>query len=298
MLRMVVVIYIYIYIYSAWWIHVTCLPTSFRVDSLALGQSYDCPGASEANPDALHWRHDERDDFSKSGVSIVCPTFCWGADQIKTPKLHVTGLCEGNPPVTGGFPLQNASNAENVSIWWRHHALLVTCTVMPSAFLITYYTRWQKAWSPLLWRHNEHDSVSYHQPRGCLLDRLFRRRSKKTSKLRVTGLCAGNSPGPVNSPHKGPVTRKMFPFDDVIMHSTGNQLPTHSIDWLSHVSLSNEVIFCHDPVSPNIFHFWLEFLANLVSAPVKNSLCKSYAHGSTALLLWHMINKMIQWSWI
>ena len=25
------------------------------------------------------------------------------------------------------------------------------------------------------------------------------------------------SPGPVNSPHKGPVTRKMFPFDDVIM---------------------------------------------------------------------------------
>ena len=31
-------------------------------------------------------------------------------------------------------------------------------------------------------------------------------------------LCAGNWPGPVNSPHKGPVTRKMFPFDDVIMN--------------------------------------------------------------------------------
>ena len=56
-----------------------------------------------------------------------------------------------------------------------------------------------------------------HQPHGCLLNRLFRRRSKKTSELRVTGLCVGNSPGPVNSPHKGPVTRKMFPFDDVIM---------------------------------------------------------------------------------
>ena len=54
----------------------------------------------------------------------------------------------------------------------------------------------------LLWRHNEHDSVSNHQPRDGLLDRLFRRRSKKTSKLRVTGLCVGNSPGPVNSPHK------------------------------------------------------------------------------------------------
>ena len=69
----------------------------------------------------------------------------------------------------------------------------------------------------LHWRHNYHDSDSNHQPHGCLLNRLFGRRSKKTSKLRVTGLCAGNSPGPMNSPYKGPVTRKMFPYDDVIM---------------------------------------------------------------------------------
>ena len=47
----------------------------------------------------------------------------------------------------------------------------------------------------LQWRHNGRDSVSNHQPHGCLLNRLFRRRSKKTSKLRVTGLCVGNSPG-------------------------------------------------------------------------------------------------------
>ena len=47
----------------------------------------------------------------------------------------------------------------------------------------------------LRWRHNDHAGVSNHQPPGCLLNRLFRRKSKKTSKLRVTGLCAGNSPG-------------------------------------------------------------------------------------------------------
>ena len=47
----------------------------------------------------------------------------------------------------------------------------------------------------LRWRHNGHDCVSNHQPRHCLLDRLFERRSKKTSKLRVIGLCVGNSPG-------------------------------------------------------------------------------------------------------
>ena len=32
----------------------------------------------------------------------------------------------------------------------------------------------------------------------------------------------GNSPGPVNSPHKGPVTRKIVPFDDVIMCQWSN----------------------------------------------------------------------------
>ena len=52
----------------------------------------------------------------------------------ETSKLSATGLCEGNPPVTGGFPSQKASNAENVSIWWRNHEstrfendLLVLC---------------------------------------------------------------------------------------------------------------------------------------------------------------------------
>ena len=47
----------------------------------------------------------------------------------------------------------------------------------------------------LLWRHNEFGGVSDHQPHDCLLNRLFSDRSKKTSKFRVTDLCAGNSPG-------------------------------------------------------------------------------------------------------
>ena len=54
---------------------------------------------------------------------------------------------------------------------------------------------YQPVFLPLRWRHNGYDSVSNHQPHDCLLNRLFRRKSKKTSKLRVTGLCAGNSPG-------------------------------------------------------------------------------------------------------
>ena len=45
------------------------------------------------------------------------------------------------------------------------------------------------ALNPLQWRHNERDSVSNHQLHDCLSNCLFRQRSKKTSKLRVTGLC-------------------------------------------------------------------------------------------------------------
>ena len=101
---------------------------------------------------------------------------------------------------------------------------------------------------PLQWRHNDHGGVSNHQPHGCLLNRLFRHRSKKTSKLRVTGLCVGNSPGPVNSPHKGPVTRKMFPFDDTIM-KLDNRLVYHN-QWKDPVWKKG------DQTSRQEFMFW------------------------------------------
>ena len=52
-----------------------------------------------------------------TSLTIVYSTFYSGADQKKTSKLRVTGLCVGNSPGT-----QMASNAENVSIWWGHHA--------------------------------------------------------------------------------------------------------------------------------------------------------------------------------
>ena len=60
----------------------------------------------------------------------------------------------------------------------------------------------------LQWRHNERDGVPNHRRLDGLFNHFFRRRSKKRSKLCVTGLCEGNSP--VTSPHKGPVARKML----------------------------------------------------------------------------------------
>ena len=171
----------------------------------------------------------------------------------KTSKLRVTGLCVGNSPVAGEFPAQMASNAENVSIWWRHHEHdclyhgflprhVITRQDMEYSLQAAHNLLWNKIWTytiltgrngtkcfhifqvrvlyrsgprqpsasharsclllsgelffletshPLQWRHNGHGGVSNHQPHQCLLNRLFGCRWKKTSKLRVTGLCVG-----------------------------------------------------------------------------------------------------------
>ena len=56
-----------------------------------------------------------------TSLTIVYSIVYSDADQKKSSKLRVTGLCVGNSPGTGEFPAQMASYAENVSIWWRHH---------------------------------------------------------------------------------------------------------------------------------------------------------------------------------
>ena len=78
----------------------------------------------------------------------------------------------------------------------------------------------------LQWRRNGHDGVSNHQPHHCLLNCLFRRRSKKRAKLRDTGLCAENYPvgGQWIPRTNGQQPRKKFPFDDVIMKSSWNHM--------------------------------------------------------------------------
>ena len=69
----------------------------------------------------------------------------------------------------------------------------------------------------LRWRHNGHDGVSNHQPRECLLNRFSGADQRKHQSSASLAFVRGIHRWPVNSPHKGPVTRKMFPFDDVIM---------------------------------------------------------------------------------
>ena len=77
------------------------------------------------------------------------------------------------------------------NLWWYLlHVIRLSTANKP---LISWFCHHRLCYA-LEWRHNGHDGVSNHLPNHCLLNRLFTRRSKKTSKLRVTGLCAGNSP--------------------------------------------------------------------------------------------------------
>ena len=68
----------------------------------------------------LEWRHNERDNVYNYRHLDCLLKRLFSRRSKKTSKLCVTGLCEGNLPVTTGSPSQKTSNAENVSIWWRH----------------------------------------------------------------------------------------------------------------------------------------------------------------------------------
>ena len=69
---------------------------------------------------ALQWRHNGRDGVSNDRHLHCLLNRLLRHRSKKTIKLRVTGLCERNSLVTGEFPSQRGSNAEDVYIWWRH----------------------------------------------------------------------------------------------------------------------------------------------------------------------------------
>ena len=134
---------------------------------------------------------------------------------------------------------------ETAPCFWHQSPQFMTFQVTPQSFIakgnLTSRELLAK-FCALEWRHNERYSVSNHRHLNGLLNRLFRRRSKETSKLRVTGLCEGIHRWPVNSHHKGPVPWKMFPFDDVIM---GSKLSPATASWKARQCLLTKIFADH-----------------------------------------------------
>ena len=130
----------------------------------------------------------------------------WSTEESWGPFWRVSFHENAVRTITCGIPSQMASNAE-----------MFVCNITDMAlFQLIMSDVPLNLDSSLQWCYNGCDGVSNHQPHDCLLNRLFMRRSKKTSKLRVTGLCAGNSPVTGEFPAQMASNAEMFPFDEVI----------------------------------------------------------------------------------
>ena len=95
------------------------------------------------------------------------------------------------------------------------------------------------------WPHNERNGVSNHQHLNCLLNRLFRHKSKKHQSSTSLVFVRGIHQWLVDSPHKGPVMRKIFPFDNVIMSQPCSYRYCHVISMtLERVNMEMWYKFC------------------------------------------------------
>ena len=134
----------------------------------------------------------------------------------KTSKFRVTGIFAGNSPVIGEFPVQMASNAENVSIWWRHHAIpyipyrlfnpilhhqnlmsanwrrrwslirLALCQNMVSKQCSYCIFEKKMAWSRLVWKHQFETTAT--SPRGQWVN-IKADHSPSTPRWSIQGVC-------------------------------------------------------------------------------------------------------------
>ena len=164
----------------------------------------------------LQWCHNERDGVSNHQPHDCLLNYLFRHRSKKTSMFRVTGLCAGNSPVTGVFPAQRASNAENVSIWWRHHASeattkksswIIRMNSIPTDYIATHY-------DDVIMMAIASQITSLTIVYSNVYSGAHQRKHQSSASL---AFVRGIHRGPVNSPHKWPVTRKMFPFDDVIM---------------------------------------------------------------------------------
>ena len=141
------------------------------------------------------------------------------------------------------------------------------------------------------WRHNGRDRVSNRQPHDCLLSRLIRRRSKETSKLRVTGLCAGKSPGSGEFPAQMASNAIFFSFDDVIinmkcaMFVRENHIKCISLPAGSITLDENITTYCFEDLSSNIVNTLKTTLRVMAGGCVRYNYLRIWHHNSDSITI-------------
>ena len=96
----------------------------------------------------LQWRHNERNVVSNHRRLHCLLSRLFRCRSKTASKLRVTGLCDGNSPVTDEFPAQRASDAENVSIWWHHHVMQKASPIPGFQYMGSlFYSDWPRCWA-------------------------------------------------------------------------------------------------------------------------------------------------------
>ena len=115
------------------------------------------------------WRHNRRDGISNQQPHDCLLNRPFRRRSKKTSELRVTGHCGGNSPVTGEFPAQMASNAENVSISWRHHDIPIELIRWTSRSVASVYNKLPRSCMvgrrpiPITWWKKGYYGVLYHR---------------------------------------------------------------------------------------------------------------------------------------
>ena len=107
---------------------------------------------------SLQWRHNERDDVSNHRRLDCLFNRLFRRRWKKTSKLPVTGLCEGNSPVTGEFPVHRASNAEMFTF---HYVIMCPSTYLPNIQAPWILKDWHRGREishrcSTFWNHEQH----------------------------------------------------------------------------------------------------------------------------------------------
>ena len=133
----------------------------------------------------------------------------------RTPKAHqspaLLAFCDENSPMTGKFPSQRVGIAEIVSISW-HHDYIIKSTKRFTWLVYPHSSHYNDVIMSVMASQITSLTIVY----STVYSGADQRKHQSSAPLVFV---RGIHWWPVNSPHKGPVTWKMFPFDDVIMRN-------------------------------------------------------------------------------
>ena len=210
-------------------------------------------------------------------------------------NASLLSLCEDKPPLAGRFPSDKVSNAQIMSISWRYHT-----NTTSSLFVLTWLghfcschvccnhgvcsrssrtDRW-RFWN-CEWSHWPEPSARCVRP--AIASQITSVSTvystvcsgadqRKHQSLAPLAFVRGIHRWPADSPHKGPVTRKMFPFDDVIIKTRlcletaniGINFLEHSpvrrivssrfLNWYMYVLWTSHRNFCNQFISATGYH--------------------------------------------